>query len=217
MDTGENTQALRKILDFIRMGSIMLLLLHIYCACYPAMQQLQIAVDFVDKIAYNLSVNSYFFQGIFRPKVLVLILLVVSLLGVKGKKDEHQKVQPILLLLVAGLLFFFVSGYVLSFDTQPIHLLVIYASLTGIGYIFILTSGSKITRVLRLQYDKDIFNDLNETFPQETRLLENEYSVNYPTEFIHRNKKHTGYINLVSIFRGTLVSGTPGVYRAIFK
>ena len=45
---------------------------------------------------------------------------------------------------------------------------------------------------------------------QETRLMENEYSVNLPTRFWYRGKTYNGFINLVNIFRATMVLGTPG-------
>lgn len=210
METGENIQALRRILDFLRMGSIVLLLLHFYCVCYPAMQQWDLTVAFVDRVAYNLAQQSLFFHGVHKPKVLILLLLCISLIGVKGKKDTEQKLQPILLLVGLGLCLFFLSFYILEFHTEPTHICTLYSVFTSLGYIFLLTGGTKISRILRLQHDKDIFNDLNETFPQEERLITNEYSVNLPTEYVFKNKKRKGYINLVSIFRGTFVSGTPG-------
>ena len=46
---------------------------------------------------------------------------------------------------------------------------------------------------------------------QETRLIENEYSVNLPTRFYYRKKWHDGYINVVNPFRASIVLGTPGM------
>ena len=45
---------------------------------------------------------------------------------------------------------------------------------------------------------------------QETKLMENEYSVNLPTKFWYRGKTYNGFINLVNIFRATMILGTPG-------
>lgn len=45
---------------------------------------------------------------------------------------------------------------------------------------------------------------------QETRLMENEYSVNLPTRFYYRKKWNDGYINVVNPFRASIVLGTPG-------
>ena len=57
---------------------------------------------------------------------------------------------------------------------------------------------------------EDVFNTENESFMQETRLMENEYSVNLPTKFWYRGKTYNGFINLVNIFRATMILGTPG-------
>lgn len=210
METGENIQALRRILDFVRMGSIALLLLHFYCICYPAMQEWNATIKIVDSIAYNLSRQSVFFAGIHTPKVFILLLLAISLMGVKGRKDVNQRFKPIILMIAAGCCFYFLSFFLLQLPISSTNIFCLYTTSTSLGYFLLLTAGTKISRIIQVGGDKDIFNDLNETFPQEERLLTNEYSVNLPTEYVFKNKTRKGYINLISIFRGTLVSGTPG-------
>ena len=44
----------------------------------------------------------------------------------------------------------------------------------------------------------DVFTTENESFMQETRLMENEYSVNLPTRFYYKKKWNTGWINVVN-------------------
>ena len=55
-----------------------------------------------------------------------------------------------------------------------------------------------------------MFNVENESFMQETKLKENEYSVNLRTRFRFRGRAYDGWINLVNPFRATMVLGTPG-------
>ena len=55
----------------------------------------------------------------------------------------------------------------------------------------------------------DVFNTENESFMQETRLMENEYSVNLPTRFYYKKKWNNGWINVVNPFRASMVLGTP--------
>ena len=45
---------------------------------------------------------------------------------------------------------------------------------------------------------------------QETRLIENEYSVNLPTIFHYRGKTYRGMVNITNPFRGLLLVGLPG-------
>lgn len=209
MQSGENLQALQKILDFVRLGSVLLLLLHFYAACFPAVQELEISIPFLNKIIYNLSRKTFAFQGIQTPKLVILFLLAVSLLGVKGKKDEKTSGTSVLLFLLLGLLLYFTSTYLLNLSAAPQTIAGLYISVTGAGYFFLLTGGTKITRLLSHNYNKDIFNEANESFPQEERLLENEYSVNLPTEYRYKGKIRKGWIN-IQIFRGCILAGVPG-------
>ena len=57
---------------------------------------------------------------------------------------------------------------------------------------------------------EDVFNTANESFMQETRLMENEYSVNLPTKFVYQGREWNGWINVVNVFRASIVLGTPG-------
>ena len=54
------------------------------------------------------------------------------------------------------------------------------------------------------------FNTANESFMQETRLMENEYSVNLPTKFVYQGREWDGWINIINPFRASIVLGTPG-------
>jgi hypothetical protein len=79
-----------------------------------------------------------------------------------------------------------------------------------LGYILLLMAGLWISRLLKNSLMDDVFNQENESFMQETRLMENEYSVNLPTRFFYNKKWNRGWINIVNPFRATIVLGTPG-------
>ena len=68
----------------------------------------------------------------------------------------------------------------------------------------------RMSRLLKNNLMDDVFNLENESFMQETRLLENEYSVNLPTRFYYKKRWHKGWINIVNPFRASMVLGTPG-------
>lgn len=78
------------------------------------------------------------------------------------------------------------------------------------GYISLLTAGMWTGRLLKEHLMDDIFNEENESFMQETRLITNEYSVNLPTRFYYKKKWHNGWINVVLPQRGCMVVGSPG-------
>ncbi|MDN5480949.1 MAG: TraM recognition domain-containing protein, partial [Chryseobacterium sp.] len=74
----------------------------------------------------------------------------------------------------------------------------------------LLKAGVWMSRLLKTNLMEDVFNIENESFMQETKIMENEYSVNLPTKFWYNKKQHDGWINIVNPFRATLVLGTPG-------
>ena len=82
-------------------------------------------------------------------------------------------------------------------------------TLTG-GFFCLLASGLWISRLLKNNLLEDVFNRENESFMQETKLMENEYSVNLPTKFWYKGKEWKGWINVVNPFRASMILGTPG-------
>jgi hypothetical protein len=216
METGENIQGLRKILDFIRFGSIFILLIHFYSVCHPALIKWQLTAKIADSIIFNLSRNMPLLSGINRPKLASLSLLTISLIGIKGKKNEKLTLPPVLFYILTGLLLFFISSLLLELPVEDSRLAELYISVTASGYLSILSGGSRLSRLLFLKMHKDIFNECNESFPQEERLLENEYSVNLPAEYRLKGKRRKSWINIVNPFRASLVLGTPGSGKSYF-
>jgi YWFCY protein len=212
MDTGENMQSLRHTLDLIRFGSILVLLIHFYSVCYPAIKEWGLTAPIVDKVIHSLTI----LNGITGGKVISLGLPLISLSGVKGKKDEHLRLGPVLFYILIGLLLFFISSPFLFLEMPEKTIAVLYISVTSIGYFSILSGGAKVSRLLHLKLKGDVFNDLNETFPQEERLLTNEDSINLPTQYKLKGKIRRGYINVVSPYRSTIVAGTAGAGKSFY-
>lgn len=105
---------------------------------------------------------------------------------------------------------FFGSELLLTARFPVALLTLLYVATVAAGYICLLTAGVWITRLLKNQLMDDVFNDENESFMQESRLIANEYSVNLPTRFYYKKKWHNGWINVVSPQRGCIVVGCPG-------
>jgi hypothetical protein len=156
------------------------------------------------------------FTSIWKSKLLSLALLIISLLGARGKKEEKISVQSVMVYLVTGLAFYFGSVLLLKINLDVEKIGIIYITATGLGFLLILSGGTLLSRLIKLQFQKDIFNELNETFPQEERLLENEYSINLPAKYSLRGKQRNSYINIVNPFRGLLVIGSPGAGKSWF-
>lgn len=154
--------------------------------------------------------------GIFKErhysKMVVVGLLAISLIGARGKKDERVRVLMISILLVCGLAVFFLADFLL----RPWQVNGWYMAGTSLGYLMILSGGTILSRRLVTRLKEDIFNTMNETFPQEERLLQNEYSINLPAVYNLKGKKRRSWINIINPFRSTLVIGTPGAGKSYF-
>jgi uncharacterized membrane protein YgdD (TMEM256/DUF423 family) len=215
MATGENEQALRKIIDFTRYGSLIVLAVHFYFYLHQPLVDLHWTHPMADKIFLKIG-NTGLFRSIWYSKLLSLALLVVSLVGAKGRKDDKFQVQTIVLYLTFGLVLFLGSIFLLHLDTDTKILAISYVAVTAIGFLLILTGGDYLSRLLKNALSKNVFNTDNETFPQEERLLENEYSVNLPTRYNLKGKMRSAWINVINPFRGILVIGTPGAGKSYF-
>lgn len=213
--TGENEQALRKITDFTRMGSLILLAIHFYFFCYEAFTHWGYTSEFADKIFDRLT-RTGLFESIYYSKLGVIILLVISLLGVKGKKKERINPVSAITFLLLGLSTFFISHYIFTISIAPETQVIGYIIITSCSYVLALTGGSWLSRLLKLRLLTDIFNQQNESFPQEERLLENEYSVNLPARYVIKGKERSSWINFINPFRSLLVIGTPGAGKSYF-
>ena len=104
---------------------------------------------------------------------------------------------------------FFLNWWLLELPLPHTADTVFYIATLSVGYICMLIAGTWMSRLLKNNLMDDVFNTENESFQQETRLIENEYSVNLPTRFYYKKKWNNGWINVVNPFRASLVLGTP--------
>lgn len=213
--TGENEQGLRKIVDLTRFASIFILLLHFYYYCYVAFEQWEITSTITDRLMKNIS-NTGLFHNQLTSKFMALGLLVISLFGAQGKKDEKINWKSITAYLLIGMLLYFSSQlfFKLQYDVQTVA--IVYITATSIGFLLILAGGNLLSRLIKLNLGDDVFNSLNETFPQEERLISNEYSINLPALYNLKGRVRKSWINIINPFRGLLVIGSPGSGKSWF-
>ena len=213
--TGENAQGLVKIIDFTRMGSIIILAFHFYYTCHGILEVWNLTIDFIDRVFTSL-ISTGLFDNIYISKAISLCLLLISLIGVDGRKSDKISVSLATTLVVLGLVMFLLGQHVSALKLSAERAVIAYLLVTTMGYIFILTGSTRLSRNLRVRLTKDIFNKENETFPQEERYLKNEYSVNLPTRYILKGRCRRGWINIVNPFRSLLAIGTPGAGKSYF-
>ena len=206
----DDLRALAKIMDFLRAVSILMVVIHLYWYCYEAVRLWGIDIGVVDRVLMNFDRTAGLFRSILYTKLFALVLLALSCLGTKGVKEEKITWARIWTVLAAGLVLFFLNWWILSLPLPVEANAALYTATVAAGYVCLLMSGTWMSRLLRTNLMEDVFNVENESFQQETRLIENEYSVNLPTRFYYRKKWNDGYINVVNPFRASIVLGTPG-------
>ncbi len=208
MQGEDDLRGLAKIMAFMRAVSILLVLMHFYWFCHGFFQERDWTLEIISKILLSFNRTAGLFSHNAYTKVFALLLLALSCLGTKGVKDEKITWQKIYRALAIGFSFFFLNTPLLKLPEASAAKF--YILTTSLGYIMLLMAGVWMSRLLQNNLMSDVFNNENESFQQETKLMENEYSVNLPTKFYYKGKWHNGWINVVNPFRATIVLGTPG-------
>ena len=206
----DDLRALGKIMDFLRAVSILLAIMNVYWFCYEAMRMWGVTIGVVDRILINFNRTGGLFHSILYTKLFSLLLLALSCLGTKGVKAEKMSWNRIFTVLAVGFCLFFLNWWILLLPISHLGNATLYIFTMTAGYICLLMGGLWMSRLLKHNLMEDVFNNENESFMQETKLMENEYSVNLPTRFYYKKKWQRGWINVVNPFRATIVLGTPG-------
>jgi len=206
----DDLRALGKVMDFMRGISVIFLLINCYWFCYEAFQQWHFTLGITNKILINFQRTTGLFSSILWTKLFCVVFLALSCLGTKGVKEEKITWPKIWTVLFSGFVFFFLNWWLLVLPIGKIGVASLYIFTLSVGYICLLMGGVWMSRLLKNNLMDDVFNTENESFMQETRLMENEYSVNLPTRFYYKKKWNNGWINVVNPFRASMVLGTPG-------
>lgn len=210
MQQEDDLRALAKIMEFMRAVSIILAVIHVYWFCYQTFREWNITIGIVDKILSNFQRTTGLFGHMLYTKLFSVLLLALSCFGSKGIKSEDITWNKIYAALTVGFVFFFLNWWILTLPLSHVGNTILYIFTMTIGYLGLLAAGVWMSRLLTTDLMEDVFNVENESFMQETRLIENEYSINLPTRFYYRKKWNDGWINVVNPQRACIVIGSPG-------
>lgn len=208
MQGEDDLRGFAKIMAFMRAVSILLVLMHLYWFCYRFFLERGWTLEIINKILANFDRTAGLFSHPLYTKVFAVILLALSCLGTKGVKNEKITWSKIFVAISIGFVLFFLNTPLLNFSQEAAIFL--YFITISLGYIALLMAGVWMSRLLSTHLMDDVFNNENESFWQETKLVENEYSINLPTQFYYKGKWNKGWINIVNPFRASIVLGTPG-------
>lgn len=165
MQGEDDLKGLAKIMGFMRAVSIILVLMHFYWFCYSFFLEHGFILNILNRILSNFQKTAGLFSNPLFTKVFSLTLLSLSCLGTKGVKNEKITWIKISTTMVAGLLLFFFNYTLLNSHVRySIHF---YILTTSVGYVCLMVSGIWISRLLRTNLMKDVFNHENESFMLE--------------------------------------------------
>ena len=210
MSQEDDLRGLSKVMDFMRALSILFVVIHIYWYCYGQILAWDVNIGMIDRILLGFDRTAGLFGSILYTKLFAVLFLGLSCLGTKGVKEEEITWRRIIAALAAGFVLFFFNWWLLDLPLPQSAVVGFYILTLSAGYICLLMGGVWMSRLLKNDMMDDPFNNENESFMQETRLVENEYSVNLPTRFYYNKRWHNGFANVVVPQRACICVGVPG-------
>lgn len=208
MRTQDKT-ALNRMVEFMLIITFVLLVIHLYVAIHGMWQQYGLTHQSVDNFLLKLMRGMGFLKDNLYTKLVIVGLLVVYGFGNKGVKKEDLKLGRIIAAGLIWLIVFLTNELLIAWLHLP-YAGPIYLATTALAYLGLIMAANKLSRYLNTDLMKDVFNEANESFPQETQLLSNDDSVNLQSEFQLRGKLIKGNINIVNPYRASIIMGGPG-------
>lgn len=193
-----------KTLAYSSIVSIFLFVISLYIYGIETFRTLGLESETMNTVLIAINSRIAIFNNQLLYKFLVVLLLFPALVfGINKPLKRYNNYYTIALLVVGLLLFFIKSSGIM------------YIILSVSGFICLCIGCIRVDLGEKVPDNKDVFNDIEEAFPQEEEKKENQYSVNLPMYYYLKNtkgklEKRHGYINIINVFRGTLVMGTPG-------
>lgn len=227
MHTSQDTQGLNRLMDLSRAISILLLLLHFYHYCQPLLDGIsfsspgdgggnmgniapsQLGRQIFTRIVSNID-KTGLYDNIFKSKLLALFFLVLPLMGIKGRKDERFTYKGTGITIGCGVLLYLGSVALVSVYW-------LYVLLSSVGFILILTGGTRLSRVLHYNLrTNDPFGLLKAGFPQEERRIDTDFSLHLPAQYVREGQTRESWINVINPRRGVFIMGSPGCGKSRF-
>jgi len=180
---------------------IVLILVNIYWNSYGLLYRNGLVWPGLDEILIKVDHGGHGLMGEYRLKLLALILVFAHCIVRSGATTKMSWARIIAITAVGLAVFFcpYLGDWAFIVTTMT-------------GY-FLLIAGFSLIGRKGLRFN-EASNDAEETFKQCDRLIETEDSVNIPTRYKYKGKMHNGWINLVNVFRATVIMGLPGAGKS---
>lgn len=192
-----------------------LLILHYYYFCHLGFATWSLTHPIADRLAAGIAGKGWFRH----PAVsLAFALLALTATTIGAKAPPQIRPGRLIILLIIGLPLYFGAYLLLQTDADPRLLTLAYIAVTGAGLSLLYAVIRGITGLTTWPARRAIFNQYNESFPQEERVLSHPNFFHLRGRYRFQNQWRENVINL-DIYRGTIVMGSPGSgkTRYVFK
>ncbi|HET6256666.1 MAG TPA: YWFCY domain-containing protein [Puia sp.] len=189
-----------------------LLVLHYYYFCHRGLATWSLTHPIADRFATGIATS-----GLFRHPSITLALSLLALAGTMlGSKTSPQfKPRKLISTLLTGLILYFGSFVLLHLEADPQALTIAYMALTIAGLGLLYSTIKALAGLLTWPSKRSVFNQYNESFPQEERFMRHPNFFHLRGRYRFRNQWRNNVINL-DIYRGTLLMGSPGSGKTRF-
>jgi hypothetical protein len=199
-----------KLFNLFMVIGIIILAFNVYFFTHGLFASFGLSHAVLDNQIIKLEQRNAFFSHPLKTLIPALLCQLLYILGSKPKKEVNANMQKGLILAGVGLIIYGCSFITLKLFGSIMINGFLYIAMVLSGFYIITKGFNQCWQCIRSGFMHDRFNDDNETFMQEDKLIENEYSINIATKFDYKKKIRKGWINVVNPFRGTLVIGNPG-------
>jgi hypothetical protein len=164
---------------------------------------------FLINILHKIQGESNFLDSSLIHCFLLLLFVFICMVSQNKVNLKANKTTANLYIVIGFLLWiipFFITSLLLSWQIMGFFLNI---ALYLISMIMIIKGGLQFNAIVEMP-ENDLFNDLNEQFPQNAKNLENDFSVGFKTQYMFKNEWKEGFIPVVSPQRAVLVAGSQG-------
>ncbi|HEY4064144.1 MAG TPA: YWFCY domain-containing protein [Puia sp.] len=210
-----NDKQFRELRNLAAGCCAVLLVLHYYYFCHLGLADWSLTHPIADRL-----VGGFAAKGLFHHPALSLAFVLLALAGsaLGAKAPPQVKPRRLIAILLAGIPLYFCSYLLLYIEADPRLLTALYMALTLAGLSLLHIAIRALTGLLTWPSRRAIFNQYNESFPQEERHLSHPNFFHLRGRYRFQNQWRTNVINL-DIYRHTIVMGSPGSgkTRFVFK
>lgn len=212
----DDRRELNKQIETVLWAGLIMLGLHLYVHLQTFFANLGLTHPVSDKLLGKFVSSSPILSSFWTLKLMGGACIGMYGVANRGVKSVTLKPQSVLISLLVAVLLYVGSTLILVNSSWFLSLTgvsevsIVYGLLSIVGALYIIKGTQGISRLLNVTPGEDEFNEENETFQQEERLLQNPYSVNLPTQYIYKSKLRKGWLNISAPFRGLLVLGIAG-------